>query len=209
MKKRRSLKRFLVVLLLLLAVAGAAWTGLWYLVSGRLIAHVLTWEEARRAEGWTISHAPPRRAGWPMAAGVRLAGLSVSGGRAYLPGGVTWTAGGLTLALDIRHPNALFLGATGRQSLVLGQGPALTFQAKRFTGRAALLAGDRLGLMQFEVRGLLAGWPTGAGRKPVAIHHLAAAVRVDGGADAAGEAVALAAELHGIIAQRQSAMHRG
>lgn len=195
MKKRRSLKRFLVLFVLLLVLAGAAWTGVWYVVSGRLISHVLAWEQARQAEGWTIRHDPPRRTGWPMAAGVALGTVSLSGGGAYLPGGVTWSAASVTLALDIRHPNDLSLAVSGRQTLGLGGGQPLVFQASRFTGQAALLPGDRLGLIQVAAEDLLAAVP-GHTRRPASIARLAAALRFDGTADAKTPALTVAAEFH-------------
>jgi len=202
MKKRRSLKRFLVLLILLLLVAGGAWTGIWYIVSGRLITHVLAWEQARQAEGWTIRHDPPRRTGWPMAAGVALANVSLSGGSAYVPGGMRWAAGSITLALDIRHPNALSLAVTGRQVLTIDSGQPLAFQAKRFTGQAALLPGDRVGLMQFAAEDLLAAVPgqdPHQGQvRPASIARLAAALRFHAAADAKAPALAVAAEFHDI-----------
>lgn len=200
MKKRRSLKRFLLLFMLLLVLAGGGWTGVWYVVSGRLISHVLAWEQARQEEGWTIRHDPPRRTGWPMAAGVTLGNVSLSGGSAYVPGGMTWGAGALTLALDIRHPNDLSLAVSGRQTLGLGQNRPLLFQARRFTGQAALLPGDRLGLMQFAAEDLLAAVP-GQNQKqvrPASIGRLAGALRFDGAAGAGQPALAMAAEFHDI-----------
>lgn len=197
MKMRRSLKRFLGLLLLLLLLVGGAWTGVWYVVSGRLIAHASAWEEARRAEGWTIRHDPPRRTGWPMAAAVAFDHLSVSGGRAYLPGGLSWTAASLTVALDIRHFNALSFAVSGRQSLGFAGHPPLTFQAKRMRGQAALLPGDRLGVVQMDAEGVLAAIP-GARPEAASIGRLDAAMRYDGTAAAQGQALALAAEFHDI-----------
>jgi hypothetical protein len=198
MKKRRSLKRFLILLVLLLVLAGGAWTAIWYVVAGRLIAHEADWEQARQAEGWTIRHDPPRRTGWPMAAGMALGNLSVSGGGAYLPGGVSWTAASVTLALDIRHPNDLSLAVSGRQTLAVGGGAPLAFQARRFTGQAALLPGDRLGLMQFAAEDLLAAVPRQRSARPASIARLAAALRFDPAADAKAPALAVAAEFHDI-----------
>lgn len=198
MKTRRSLKRFLILLVLLLVVVAAGWTGAWYVVSGRLIAHEAAWEEARRAEGWTIRHDAPRRTGWPMAAGVAFDDLSVSGGQAYLPGGLAWTATSLTLALDIRHPNELSLAVSGRQSLSLAGRPPLAFQARRMRGAAALLPGDRLGLMQGEAEGVLAAVPVGGKPAAASIARLALAAQFDGGAGAGAPALLLAGELHGI-----------
>jgi hypothetical protein len=196
MSKRRSLRRSLAVLILLLILLGAGWTGLWYFVAGRLAADVTAWEQQERAEGWTITHGTPRRAGWPMAAGITLPGVSVSGGVRYLPGGVAWQAGSVTLALDIRHPDALFIGVEGRQSLAVAGGPAVPFQATKFIGRMALRAGDRPGLIQLHATGLLAALKRADGTpEPLSIADLAAAVRADGTADAQSEALVAAARM--------------
>jgi hypothetical protein len=131
-----------------------------------------------------------------MAAGITLPGVSVSGGVRYLPGGVAWQAGSVTLALDIRHPDALFIGVEGRQSLAVAGGPAVPFQATKFIGRMALRAGDRPGLIQLHATGLLAALKRADGTpEPLSIADLAAAVRADGTADAQSEALVAAARM--------------
>ncbi len=196
MSKRRSLRRSLAVLILVLVLVGAAWTGLWYVVAGRLAAHVMAWEQQERAQGWTIGHGTPRRVGWPMAAGITLPGVSVSGGARFLPGGIAWQAGSVTLALDIRHPNALFIGVEGRQSLAVAGALAMPFQATKFIGRMALLPGDRPGLVQLHATGLVAALKKADGTpEPLAIADLAVAVQADGAADAQANALIAAATI--------------
>lgn len=196
MSKRRSVRRSLAVLILLVILLGAAWTGLWYVVSGRLAHHVATWEQQEQAAGWTITHGEPRRTGWPMAAGVTLPSLFISGGKAYLHGGIAWHADSLTLALDIRHPNDLYFGVSGRQSLAVGSAPAIPFRTRRLTGRVTLLSGDRPGLIQLHATGLLAALPTAGGApRPLSIADIAAALRADAAARASSDALILAATL--------------
>ena len=163
MSKRRSLRRSLAVLILVLIVLGAGWTGVWYIVGTRLAGHLAAWEEQERAAGWVVTHDAPRRSGWPMAAGLTLGHFSMAGGRAYLPGGIAWQAESLTLALDIRHPNDLYLGVNGRQSLALAGGVAIPFQATRLIGRVALSSADQPGLVQLHAIGLLAALPQASG----------------------------------------------
>lgn len=198
MKTRRSLKRFLVLLLLVLLVMGGVWTGVWYVVSGQLIAQAAAWEEARQAEGWTIRHAPPRRTGWPMAASVAFDDLSVSGGRAYVPGGVTWTAGSLTVGRDVRHLNALSFTVSGRQSLARAGRAPLVFQARRMRAQAELRPGGGIGLVQAAAEGVLAAVPGPRAPQAAEIGRLAAAARFDGTAGPGAAALALAAEFHDI-----------
>jgi hypothetical protein len=199
MSKRRSLRRSLAVLILLLILLGAGWTGLWYVVANRLADHVAAWEQQQRAQGWTITHGTPTRTGWPMAAGITLPGLTVSGGARYLPGGIVWQTASLTLALDIRHPNDLFLGVSGRQSLAVAGRPAVPFQATKFIGRMALLPGDRPGLVQLHAIGLIAALQKPDGTpEPLAVADLAAAMQADDTADATGSALVVAATLTGV-----------
>ncbi|GAB0118360.1 DUF2125 domain-containing protein [Acidisoma sp. 7E03] len=196
MKMRRSLKRFLVLLLLVLLVMGGVWTGVWYVVSGQLITQAAAWEAARQAEGWTIRHAAPRRTGWPMAASVTFDDLSVSGGRAYLPGGFTWTAASLTVGRDIRHLDALSFTVTGRQSLARAGGAPLVFQARRMRAQAALRPDGGIGLIQAAAEGVLAAASGPHGPQAAELGQLAAAARFDGTAGPGTAALTLAAELH-------------
>jgi hypothetical protein len=198
MKTRRRFRRFLLVLLLLLIGGAGIWTALWYNISGRLISQVAAFEAARRAEGWTISHDAPVRTGWPMAAGVRLGHLSVSGGRAYWPGGMGWTAGKLTIALDIRHPHSLYIGISGRQTVSLGGRAPIPFQAQHMAGEAAFQSGWQLGLMQISADGILAAVPAKGGAGSLSISSMAAALRLDPAAGPAGEALGVAAEAAGV-----------
>jgi hypothetical protein len=193
MSKRRRLRRSLGLFILLILLSGAGWTGLWYVVAGRLADHVMAWETQERAAGWVVTHGRPTRTGWPMAAGITLPGIAISGGPQDLGGGVTWRAGTLTLALDIRHPNDLFLSVGGRQSVAVGGHPALPFQATRMIGRIALRPGDRPGLVELHATGLLAALRAADGTPaPVSVGDLVAAIRPD---DAA---LAVAARLSGV-----------
>ncbi len=199
MSKRRRFRRSLVVLTLLLILIGGAWTAVWFVVAGRVAGALAAWEAQARAAGFTIRHDPPVKTGWPMAAGIRLAHFSISGGRAYLPGGFSWAAGQVTVARDIRHLDVVFIGVDSRQLLQLAARPAIAFQAKRMMAEAELLPGGGFGLIQAHATGILAAWPVrGAAPLPVAIANMAAAVRMDASAAPDRPAVILAAELHGI-----------
>ena len=199
MSKRRRLRRFLAVLILLAVIVVAGWTGLWYVIAGRLADHVLAWEQQQRSEGWTITQGTPSRTGWPMAAGIILPDVAVSGGDQYLRGGVAWRAAALTLALDIRHPNDLYLGMSGRQTVAAAGGPAVPFQAAKMAGRVALLPGDRPGLLQLSASGLIAAvTPAGGRPEPLSIARLDAAAHADGTAGASADALTLAAQMTGV-----------
>jgi hypothetical protein len=199
MSKRRLYRRFLTVLILLLILFVAGWTGLWYVLAGRVSAAVLAWEQQQRAEGWTITQGAPQRSGWPMAAGVRLPGITVSGGANDLPGGVVWQAGALTLAVDIRHLSDLYWGVTGRQTISLARAPAIPFQATSFAGQVALAPGDRPRLFQLHAAGLIIAIPAAHGAaRPLSVAGLDAAATADGRADATGNALVVAAQMTGV-----------
>jgi hypothetical protein len=199
MSKRRRYRRSLAVLILLLILLVGSWTGVWYVVAGRLSANVLAWEQQQRANGWTITHGPPRRSGWPMAAGVTLPRIEVSGGAQYLPGGFAWQAGSLRLAVDIRHLRELYWGVAGRQTVTVGHGPAVPFQATTFAGQVALSPGERPGLLQLHATGLIAAIRGADGPpQPLSIATLDAALAADATADATGNALVLAATMTGV-----------
>jgi len=204
MSKRRRLRRFLAILILLLILLGAAWTGIWYVMAGRVAANVAAWEQQQHTHGWAITHDAPRRSGWPMAAGVTLPNITISGGKQYLPGGLAWHAGSLTLAVDIRHVHELYWGVTGRQTLAFAAGHAMPFQAKIFAGQVALNPGDRPRLVQMHATSLIAAMTAANGTpEPLSIASLDAAAAADGTADAASDALAVAATMSGVALPRR------
>jgi len=194
MSKRRRIRRGLAALILLLILLGAAWTGVWFIVAGRLADHLAAWEQQQKAEGWVITHGAPRRTGWPMAAGISLPDYSATGGANILPGGLTWNAQALTLALDIRHPNDLFLGVTGREQIRIATAAPVPFQATRLIGRVEILAGDQPGLVQLHATGVLVAIDDAA----LSVTDINAALRADATADAEHDALIVAASASGI-----------
>ena len=200
MSKRRSYRRFLAVLILLLILVAGGWTAFWYAAAGRVAADIMAWEQQRRAEGWTIAHGTPRRSGWPMAAGVTLPGIRVSGGGQYLPGGVVWQAESLRFAVDVRHLDKLYWGVTGRQTVTVGRGPAIPFQATTFAGQVALTPGDRPRLFQLHAAGLIAAVASATGApQALSVATLDAAETADGRADATANALAVAATMSRVV----------
>ncbi|MCB8875119.1 DUF2125 domain-containing protein [Acidisoma silvae] len=181
MSKRRRFRRAFLVLIFLLLVLVGGWTGVWYLLAGRLADNLTAWESQAQAAGFVIRHDPPVRTGWPMAAGIRLTHVSVEADQAALPGGAVWQAAQVTLARDIRHSGDLFIGIDGRQSIALGHKPPVAFQAQKMAALAALLPDGRLGLIQGNASAILAAWPAGEGKvQPVSITAMAAALQADG-----------------------------
>jgi hypothetical protein len=121
--------------------------------------HLAAWEAEQRSAGWTIAHGTPTRAGWPFAAALILPDLHVVGPQNIMPGGIAWAADRLTLALDIRHPDDLYLAATGRQTLDIAGLAAIPFAAERLVAHAALQPGGTPAAVTFRARKLLAALP--------------------------------------------------
>jgi hypothetical protein len=95
-----------------LVVGAHAIAWLWLVL--RLEDGIALWVAARRAEGWDISHGPPARGGWPMAAQLAMPAVSLR------HGGLGWQAQQVTLTLEPRRLDRLTLGASGPQRLDAG-----------------------------------------------------------------------------------------
>ncbi len=119
-----------LLLALILAGGGLYWT--WQETTRRLEVELARWSEARRAEGWQVSHAPPERAGFPRGAVLRLAGLSVRA-----PNGVGWQSAEAALGLFPQDHRQLRLELTGAQQLLI-PGGAVPVQARTLIGRLRL-----------------------------------------------------------------------
>lgn len=113
----------------------AAHAALWWLAADRLEAGAQAWVAARRAEGWLVSHGPPERGGWPLAATLRLPAL-----RLQPPGAPGWQAEALALRLSPAAPATLELEALGPQALLLGA-EALPVRLARLAGTVGLRDG--------------------------------------------------------------------
>jgi hypothetical protein len=72
------MRRPLIIVLVLVAVALGAWTGGWYIASQQLIRAIDRWAEARRAEGWQVSYGPAAPSGFPTRVAVQIADPAVS-----------------------------------------------------------------------------------------------------------------------------------
>jgi hypothetical protein len=134
----------LAFLALILAAGGLYWT--WQGATSRLEAELARWSEARRAEGWQVSHGTPERAGFPLGAVLSLPELAVRA-----PNGVGWRSAGATLGVFPQDHRQLRLELTGAQQLVLPLG-VMPVQSRslvarlRLDGQGGTLEGDGLRL---------------------------------------------------------------
>lgn len=133
---RRGAVRGLALAAPLLAALVLALPWLW--AERRLRAGLDDWEASRTAEGWTVHHAAPVRAGWPFEAALELADVTLSVPDAALPGGLDWHAAGLRLGVALLHPGTLRLAPLGPQRLRAGPLPELALAAARLEAAVAL-----------------------------------------------------------------------
>ncbi|TCZ55957.1 DUF2125 domain-containing protein [Roseicella aquatilis] len=136
---RRPRRRLLLGLLLLAGLAAAGHALLWLWLAGRLEAGFRDWAALRRAEGWQVDHAAPRRGGWPLAATLTLPDFRLAGGGATLPGGMDWRAEAVMLRLVPPRLDRLVVEMPGRHGLRLGA-LELPFAAARLAATLPLEA---------------------------------------------------------------------
>jgi hypothetical protein len=123
---RRRLGIFLAVALLLLLGGDFM---LWRHAVSELRARLEIWRAQRADEGWVVAHGATEAGGWPFRAALTINDLSVHGGTAFVPGGLSWSAERLVLGLTPLRPRTLQLSAEGTQKLRFGSGPAITGKA--------------------------------------------------------------------------------
>lgn len=83
------MRRFLIIVGLVVVAAGVLFTVAWHVAAQQLIAGVERWAQQRRDEGWQVSYSAAAPAGFPTKLGAQLADpvLQVP---ARGPGGVAW-----------------------------------------------------------------------------------------------------------------------
>lgn len=131
------------VTLVVLGLVGGAYY-VWQEATTRLEQELGRWTEARRAEGWRIAHAAPRRTGFPLSAALKLDGL-----RFDAPNGVGFESERATLGLFASDHSQLHLSFEGAHRLTHAQGSTPVQSASlglriRLDGAGGTLEGDRL-----------------------------------------------------------------
>jgi len=129
---RRSLRRRLLALLVLMPVLAIGVEAVVWLVAARqLESGFQGWVAARRAEGWQVAAGAERLGGWPFAAIVTIAGFAISGGQNLVPGGLAWRTGRLVLRVDLLAPDKLLLLPTGLEHFRIAGSPEVALAASR------------------------------------------------------------------------------
>ncbi len=152
---------WLLALIALPLLAALAQTLVWRWTSSQVDSAFMAWAEARRAQGWAISHGPPEHGGWPFAATLHLPEVRFIGAAGTVPGGLEWTAETLTLRVAFPRLGELEIEAGGFQRLRLGDSEA-PFIADRMVAVVPLEPGVPPRDGRFSTDRLRIGLPGGA-----------------------------------------------
>jgi hypothetical protein len=143
-----------IVLPCVLAALLAGHTAAWLAGTHYLRTAFDAWTAQRRAAGWEVESAPPRRGGWPLAAALTVPDLMLAAGPANAPGRIAWHAERAVLSLSLQRPTVLDIDIAGAQTLRLAPGPALRFDAERTHIEAPVMGRTSGPVASLEVRTL-------------------------------------------------------
>jgi hypothetical protein len=121
-------RRLILLCVLLLAVAAGdliACRALMATISGQFSQ----WAKSLREQGFTVAYREPIRTILPWRVRLAVPQLSVSGGKAMLPGGLTWHADQVDLSLSLLSPDTLTVTPDGEQALQAAGAPGIVFFA--------------------------------------------------------------------------------
>jgi hypothetical protein len=121
-----------------LVLLAAAHTVAWFVVTGRMETAFAAWMAGLPAAGWTAAAGPVSRTGWPTEAAIEVPNLVVSGATDDVPGGVTWRAERLRLAIAVTEPRLLRLNAMAAQHLRVGPLPEVGLTGERLEATVPL-----------------------------------------------------------------------
>jgi hypothetical protein len=122
-------RRLIVIATALLIVLAAAHTLLWRWAENRLVDSFAAWRADSQSAGWIVTSDPPVRAGWPLAARLRLSHPGIRDAGHSIPGGLRWNADQLVIEYSLWHPRLFSIAVTGSQTLQLAKLPPLHYRA--------------------------------------------------------------------------------
>jgi len=113
---------------------------------GRMRTAYAQWTQDMRAQGWQVTDEGEKGQLTGLGATLVLKDLRLAGGRAILPGGLSWHASRLELSLSLLHPRRLTIAPQAEQKFRLAGGPPLVVSASLLTAAVPLGNGhpDRL-----------------------------------------------------------------
>ncbi len=128
------MRRRLIFVLVLLALALGGDALAWRWVEGQLDTGFAAWVALRRAEGWTVTHGPATHAGWPLAARLDIPDITLSRG----PAAARWSVPRVSLEVAFITPGSLVVGFHGEQHVRAAGTPDIAFTAGHMTATAPL-----------------------------------------------------------------------
>jgi hypothetical protein len=124
----------------LLLLVGADWVACRALMS-TMKGQFNQWARNLRDQGFTVEYGAPRGSFTPWGARLIVPGLSISGGKAMLPGGLIWHAARVDLSLALLRPDTLTVTPAGEQTLKAAGLPSVVFFADDLTAIVPLASG--------------------------------------------------------------------
>ena len=113
-------RRLLIIGLAVLVTLAAGHTLLWRWATEKLAVQTLVQAEILRTQGWTITLGAPEPEGWPLAARVRFADVTLAKELAGLPGGFSYHAAAASVGVSLLDLHHAVLGFHGAQHLNVG-----------------------------------------------------------------------------------------
>ena len=159
-RPRRRARRALWGVLALLVLAGAAHGVAWLWATGALAVGMSDWVTQRRAEGWSVSHGPPARGGWPLAARLAVPDVRLEAPSRGGQAGLAHEAQRVVLQIAPPQPDRLVILFEGPQRLNLGAA-TFPFVAARLALTVPLAPGPAPPAAEVAVTGLEALLPDG------------------------------------------------
>lgn len=182
---RRRPRRLALIGLAALVALGGGHALLWRAMADQLETEWQSWVQLRRAQGWTVEHAPPARGGWPLAATLTVDRLRLDGAAATLPGGLGYAAQRAVLRVELPWLDQLQVDLSGPQRLRLGAAD-YPFAADRLTALVPLERDTPPASAEVTAERLRVGTPAGG------VELAAARLSVSGSSSATDAEAALA-----------------
>jgi hypothetical protein len=141
------------------------------------------WRSSVTAQGWTVQSGEIAGGGYPFGATLVIPGVTLTGGRAMVPGGLDWKAERVLLSLSLLSPLHLHVTAAGEQTLRVASLPAVAFSADDLDA-AVPLGGGRPDQIDVTATDLTGGIAASAQHQDVRIDRFAISVHTQGHASA-------------------------
>jgi hypothetical protein len=139
------MRRTKLILIAVIAILVGGDLLVWQWAESQIESQFEAWTMALHAQGWTVTHGPTRRGGWPLAARLGVPDLAIS------DGDVAWRGEHVTLDIDALHPATLLIGADAPVHVAAAGLPEIAIEGDLLQGTVPLqnpdsadIAGNRL-----------------------------------------------------------------